>query len=170
MALAPAVAVCVLIAVVGVPVWSSGAFARLAGSPALKLNAADERNARAILARVPPNAHVLAPLSTSQALLALSGTVTVVNPLIRYTRSLEQFGPRAHATARITLGNFAETGVNSLRHANARRFVLRALDRLHVRYACLRAGLAPSDALLARAGWKRMHGIPVLLCRRRTGP
>ena len=115
----PAVAVCVLIAIVGAPIWSSAAFGRLDGHPALKLNAGDEAAARAILRRVPRGAHVLAPQSTSQALLVLSGTVTVVNPLSRYTKSLDQFGPRARATARVTLGNFAETGVNSLRHANA---------------------------------------------------
>ena len=162
----PAVAVCVLIAIVGAPIWSSAAFGRLDGHPALKLNAGDEAAARAILRRVPRGAHVLAPQSTSQALLVLSGTVTVVNPLSRYTKSLDQFGPRARATARVTLGNFAETGVNSLRHAKPDRFVLKALRRLYVRTACLRPGLGPSDALLARAGWKRMRGVPVLDCRR----
>ncbi|MEA2281706.1 MAG: hypothetical protein QOK21_2313 [Solirubrobacteraceae bacterium] len=162
----PAVAACALIAIVGAPIWSGAAFGRLAGHPSLKLNAGDEAVARAILRRLPPGAHVLAPQSTSQALLVLSGTVTVVNPLSRYTKALDQFGPPAHMTARVTLGNFAETGVNSLRHANADRFVLQALNRLFVRYACLRPGLGPSDALLARAGWKRMRGIPVLDCRR----
>jgi hypothetical protein len=162
----PAVAASALIVIVGAPIWSGAAFGRLAGHPSLKLNAGDEAAARAILRRVPPGAHVLAPQSTSQALLVLSGTVTVVNPLSRYTKALDQFGPPAHMTARVTLGNFAETGVNSLRHANADRFVLRALSRLFVRYACLRPGLGPSDALLARAGWKRMRAVPVLDCRR----
>jgi Family of unknown function (DUF6077) len=163
---APALALCVLMVVVGVPVWAVEARGSLASHPAWKLWAHDAADAKAILAAAPPNPRVLAPHTTGQALLAISGTVTVVNPLDRYTKSLKQFHPRGKVKQRVVLEHFVKQGFGVITQDHPRRYVRHALHVLRVDVACAFPGHPTDGALLAAAGWTHMRGVPGLSCWR----
>jgi hypothetical protein len=161
---APAAAVCALMLLVGVPIWSAQAHGSLASHPAWKLWAHDAAVAKAILSEAPPAPRVLAPHSPSQALLAISGTATIVNPLDRYTKALTQFHPHGKVKQRVVLEHFSKYGLGVITQDHPRRYVLHALRTLRVDVACLFPGHLTGARLLASDGWRRLRHVPDLSC------
>jgi hypothetical protein len=166
---APALAACALMLAVGVPIWATEARGSLASHPAWKLWAHDEADANAILARAPRAPRVLAPHTTGQALLAISGSVTIVNPLDRYTKALKQFRPHGHVKQRVVLEHFVKQGFGVITQKHPKDYVLHSLRLLRVDVACMFRGHPTSGALLAGAGWHRLRGVPGLSCWRAPG-
>jgi hypothetical protein len=157
-------AACVLMLLVGVPIWAPAARGSLASHPAWKLWSHDARAAKAILAQAPPAPRVVAPHTPSQALLAVSGTVTIVNPLDRYTKALKQFHPHGKVKQRVVLEHFVKQGLGVITQKHPERYIRHALRLLRVDVACLFPGHPTGGLLLKQDGWTRMHGVPHLTC------
>ncbi len=165
------VAVSALILVFGVPLWSSKAEGTLAGHPAWKLWADDVTQAQAILRHAADGDTVLAPQKTSQALLALSGTIRTVNPVGRYVQNLQQFRapeykgrftPRVRQ--RIVLERFIIRGIGALNRRHGPRYVRHALHLLGVDIACHYPGHATSAELFTRIRWRAISDVPGMRC------
>ena len=147
--LLPALAVCVLLAVAGTPVWH-GRNTRLADRPSWKRDPAQLAAARALAAAVAPGDRVLAPEGLSQTLLLIDGRVTAVAPRFFYTRSLPAT-PEAKRAERLLLWSFVGQGLRP--DVRSERLVA-ALRATGVDIACVREWAAPSRELLLGAGYR----------------
>ena len=105
-----AVAVGAALIVWGTPLWSSASGSGVTDSPRWKLSAHVLAAARTVLGAAHPGDVILAPRPLSRAILKLSGTVVVVDPVDRYVRALRAV-PGAHARERVLLEDFAGHGV-----------------------------------------------------------
>ena len=101
----------------------------------------------------------------SQAILKLSGTVVVVDPIDRYVQALGAVRG-AHAGERVLLENFAGHGLAPLAAPHGRiatdRRLAAALRRLRVDLACVRPRERRAQALL------RSDRFAVVAASRRT--
>jgi hypothetical protein len=162
----PAVALCAVMALYGVPVWSAADGTRVAHHPVLKRGPQELAAARAILRHAHRDDLILAPRSLSQTLLILSGRVTTVSPRGFFTSALSDV-PAMHVKRREKLAHFARFG---LRPVPASRFIRREirgdLRVVGVDMACLRPNHVYSRRLLGQWGWRRVVHAHGIVCKR----
>jgi hypothetical protein len=139
--LAPAVAVCALVALAGTPVWQ-GRNTGLAGHPAIKRDGAQLAVAERLSRAARSGDVLLAPAGLSSTLLLLDGGVVAVAPRLLYTRALPASARREE---RLLLHAFANAGLTPDLREDRVRAALRALG---VDLACLRdrGGLVAAGA------------------------
>jgi hypothetical protein len=157
--LAPAHAVCLVLALSGTPRWTHGRHAIAAG-PVLKRAPADLAAARVALAVARPGDVVLASERVSQTVLVLSGEVTTVHPRGFLTWRLNE-EPGFAPVARRRLGRFAEGAPPP--PAPQLEADLRAVG---VDVACLRAARGDDIRALADAGFTVATHAKGLACLR----
>jgi uncharacterized protein DUF6077 len=157
--LAPALAVGVLVALAGTPVWQ-GRNTGLAGHPAFKREPGQLAVATELADIAREGDVVLAPAGLSSTLLMLDGRVTAVAPRLLYTKALPAT-PQARRRARLLLWSFVNAGLAPDVRQDA---VTVALRRLGVDVACVKAQATRGRGLLLRSGYRQVLLLRGIWC------
>jgi len=147
-------------------VWSHAVGTRVTAHPGLKRWPATVTQARSVLALSRPGDVVLAPRSTSETLLVMSGTVATVGPRPMYLRALYRY-PDARARARLWLmylvGPHPAPTHGRARYVAQIRWALRVVG---VDLACTDPDQRLAHEVLRAAGFSRPVAVAGLSCLR----
>jgi hypothetical protein len=166
---APAVALCVAMALFGQPVWSKATGTEVKSRPVLKRAPARVAVARAILRHTRPGDLILTTHPLSQTLLILGGDITTVSPRGFFTRALSDV-PAMHVARRKRLQHFVARGVPFPPASRARRRTLRRdLRIVGVDLVCLPRFRVYARQLVGSFGFRPAVRTRGVACQRAPG-